>query len=241
MTVVPLHERKLKEAEARIEDAERNAYYARGGALAEIRDDDLWRQRYNYASFEEYCEDRWELKRSHAFALINAADFAETVRRGGLPLPRTERHIRPLVGRLETDDDRLSVWRDVLATTNGAKIKTKDVEDAISRFLAFRDKEYVPLDEWREMPTAARSAILSRVGKGKLNKQDNRDIEWADWSWNPVTGCLHGCPYCYARDIAFDIYPSEVGFGSTIWPDRLTAPANQKPAQSEAPASRNIF
>lgn len=28
------------------------------------------------------------------------------------------------------------------------------------------------------------------------------DIDWADMSWNPVTGCLHGCPYCYARRIA---------------------------------------
>ena len=27
-------------------------------------------------------------------------------------------------------------------------------------------------------------------------------IEWADSTWNPVTGCLHGCPYCYARSIA---------------------------------------
>lgn len=27
-------------------------------------------------------------------------------------------------------------------------------------------------------------------------------IEWADMSWNPVTGCYHGCPYCYAERIA---------------------------------------
>lgn len=27
-------------------------------------------------------------------------------------------------------------------------------------------------------------------------------IEWCDSTWNPVTGCLHGCPYCYARGIA---------------------------------------
>lgn len=27
-------------------------------------------------------------------------------------------------------------------------------------------------------------------------------IEWCDYTWNPVTGCLHGCPYCYARGIA---------------------------------------
>ena len=27
-------------------------------------------------------------------------------------------------------------------------------------------------------------------------------IEWCDYTWNPVTGCYHGCPYCYARRIA---------------------------------------
>lgn len=27
-------------------------------------------------------------------------------------------------------------------------------------------------------------------------------IDWADATWNPVTGCLHGCEYCYARRIA---------------------------------------
>lgn len=27
-------------------------------------------------------------------------------------------------------------------------------------------------------------------------------IDWCDSTWNPVTGCLHGCAYCYARRIA---------------------------------------
>ena len=27
-------------------------------------------------------------------------------------------------------------------------------------------------------------------------------IDWADMTWNPVTGCLHDCEYCYARKIA---------------------------------------
>lgn len=27
-------------------------------------------------------------------------------------------------------------------------------------------------------------------------------IDWADSTWNPVTGCLHGCEYCYARRTA---------------------------------------
>ena len=24
-------------------------------------------------------------------------------------------------------------------------------------------------------------------------------IEWCDHTWNPITGCRHNCPYCYAR------------------------------------------
>jgi protein gp37 len=35
------------------------------------------------------------------------------------------------------------------------------------------------------------------------------EIEWADATWNPVTGCLHGCPYCYARGIARRFQPNE--------------------------------
>ena len=27
-------------------------------------------------------------------------------------------------------------------------------------------------------------------------------IGYADYSWNPITGCLNGCEYCYARKLA---------------------------------------
>lgn len=31
---------------------------------------------------------------------------------------------------------------------------------------------------------------------------DKTKIDWCDASWNPVTGCFHGCEYCYARRMA---------------------------------------
>lgn len=36
-------------------------------------------------------------------------------------------------------------------------------------------------------------------------------VDWCESTWNPVTGCLHGCEYCYARKIAerFGGYPSD--------------------------------
>lgn len=27
-------------------------------------------------------------------------------------------------------------------------------------------------------------------------------IEWCDYSLNILTGCQHGCPYCYARNMS---------------------------------------
>lgn len=35
-------------------------------------------------------------------------------------------------------------------------------------------------------------------------------IDWADATWNPVTGCLRGCEYCYARRIAERFEPYEI-------------------------------
>ena len=37
------------------------------------------------------------------------------------------------------------------------------------------------------------------------------DIEWCSHTWNPVTGCKHGCEYCYARRIVsrFGPHPCE--------------------------------
>lgn len=31
---------------------------------------------------------------------------------------------------------------------------------------------------------------------------NNTKIEWCDGTWNPVTGCMQGCSYCYAERIA---------------------------------------
>ncbi len=69
----------------------------------------------------------------------------------------------------------------------------------------------------------------------------NDNIEWALWTWNPVTGCKHDCPYCYARDIANRFYPQ--GFEPTFHPERLTAPQHTRvpDAARDNPGERNVF
>lgn len=33
-----------------------------------------------------------------------------------------------------------------------------------------------------------------------LNDQKKKGgIDWTDYTWNPISGCLHGCDYCYMR------------------------------------------
>jgi hypothetical protein len=83
------------------------------------------------------------------------------------------------------------------------------------------------LDKWKTLATTERQALLSVKREDfdyipKFNKQTNDSIEWADWSWNPVTGCEHNCVYCYARDIANRFYPH--GFVPAIKPAALLTP-----------------
>lgn len=48
-------------------------------------------------------------------------------------------------------------------------------------------------------------------------------IDWAEYSWNPVTGCAQGCDYCYARRIAERFHGPD-GFKPTFHPERLSDP-----------------
>lgn len=81
-------------------------------------------------------------------------------------------------------------------------------------------------------------------GKSTFNKTAGEGISWAAWSWNPVTGCLHGCKYCYARELATKssyetAYP--VGFTPLFHAERLSAPENTPVPQGDNPADRRVF
>ena len=72
--------------------------------------------------------------------------------------------------------------------------------------------------------------------------QTTDSVEWAKWTWNPVTGCLHGCKYCYARDIVkryTDRFPN--GFEPTFHESRLDAPMNTKLPARKDQGHRSVF
>jgi protein gp37 len=76
--------------------------------------------------------------------------------------------------------------------------------------------------------------VKASHGGNQFNRQESDGIEWALWSWNPVTGCLHNCPYCYARDIANRLFAEK--FKPTFHPKRLVAPQKTKFPQEEIDA-----
>jgi protein gp37 len=59
-------------------------------------------------------------------------------------------------------------------------------------------------------------------------------IEWCDYTWNPVTGCLYGCEYCYARRFAerglgeYGKHPKGERFLPRFHPERLDEPQKVK-------------
>ena len=68
----------------------------------------------------------------------------------------------------------------------------------------------------------------------------NDNIEWAKWSWNPVTGCEHGCQYCYAKDIANRFAGH---FRPEFHADRLNAPLYTRIPESRKHEAgiKNVF
>jgi len=96
--------------------------------------------------------------------------------------------------------------------------------------------------EWERLSETERADIIEAgfEKKASMNPQPSDSIEWARHSLNVVTGCLHACPYCYARDASVK---TPYGFAPTFHPRRLSAPgATNLPPEARADmAYRNIF
>jgi protein gp37/ParB-like chromosome segregation protein Spo0J len=129
--------------------------------------------------------------------------------------------------------------------------KVADLEPPAPPLILLGEDPSIPrlitLPVWKGLTEDQRQQVLTRPRSknASFNWQVNDDIEWARWSWNPVTGCLHNCSYCYAREIAerSDAYPQK--FVPTFLPERLSAPLNTRYPSPEdirrEPARQNVF
>jgi protein gp37 len=107
---------------------------------------------------------------------------------------------------------------------------------------------YYMVETWKALPSEVRAQIIRHAAIGKETKfnRTNDNVEWALWTWNPVTGCDHGCDYCYARDIAerfYDDLPDGKRFAPVFRPSRLWAPRKMKVPSAAAHniGEKNVF
>ena len=93
------------------------------------------------------------------------------------------------------------------------------------------------LDEWKGLNKSEREMLLfpSSGEGGTFNQQKGDSIEWAQWSWNPVTGCKHDCPYCYARDIALSERMQQAGLYPNGWEPTFRSEALNAPRKTRVP------
>jgi protein gp37 len=233
---------QLHLAEQDMERAERHKFEIWGAKLKLIRDNKWYIAFEPGCTWEGYCRDRWEMTPQRAGQLITAFDIVEQLKpnqpmvsaseTSGFIVPASERHVRPLT-KLETPEMRAEVWRRIITNSNGC-ITAKVVADEVEKYIASQNKNWMTLTEFEEFchPDAeltfmSEPEMFVSVNRNKImNEQSGDSIEWAAWSWNPITGCMHNCAYCYARDFANRVLPQR--FEPSFIPERLYMPSNTK-------------
>ena len=117
------------------------AFYLAGKALKELRDRRLYRS--THKTFEEYCRDRFGMKRAHSYRLIDAALVVDNLSPKCLQigdiLPTNENQVRPLT-KLSPEQQR-SVWQQAVSEAGGKVPPGRIVKDIVQRI---RERTPVP-------------------------------------------------------------------------------------------------
>jgi hypothetical protein len=129
--MVVTEEERLAELEQVI-DTNLRAFYEVGYALKEIKESQLYKV-LSYNTFEDYCVQRWDMHRAHAYRLIDSSNVVANLSPIGDILPERESQVRPLV-RLSPDQQR-EVWQkivDNMTAHEQAKITAKLVKETVA-------------------------------------------------------------------------------------------------------------
>ena len=104
-----------------------------GNALVKIRDQRLYRERHG--TFEDYCQERWGMSRSHANRLIGASEVVEDLAPMGAKseLPQSERQAREL--KKAPPEQRAKVWKEAQERSGSTQPTAKQVKQAVAEVL----------------------------------------------------------------------------------------------------------
>ncbi len=158
-----------------------------------------------YATFDDYCEQRWGIKHARRAQLMMAASVATELLESSttveLPAPQSERQVRPLA--LVLPADRPAVWAEAVEDADGGQPTAAQVEKAaVKRQPPKREHPATfsdpILDKIAEHVAGADVVLDPFAGTGRVHELRSRGVdktigieleaEWADK--HPDT--LHG-------------------------------------------------
>lgn len=156
-------------------------------------------------------------------------------------------NLKAAVKRGDITVSQAAVIADLPEAIQTKAVETKTVKELIKiapdlKHQQKEHSEFISIKEWDLLDAETQESILVTNSNKTFNKQQNDSIEWAQWSWNPLTGCLHNCQYCYAKNMAsrFNVNYA-AGFQPAIYPDRLNAPSNTTIDKNATTNQRNVF
>jgi len=174
-----LSNRRLAQLEAVIKNY-RQDFYSVGKALKEIRDGRHY-HRLSFKSFESYVRIRWDMGRSHAYRLIEAASVIDNLSPIGELLPKNEAQIRPLV-KLDAFSQR-RLWRDFLKT--GKTLTALNIKKFVSAHLAEQNTKTPFLEVISNDYKQAVGSMLSQISIAKNDNWKSTSQKTALY-WNNV-------------------------------------------------------
>jgi hypothetical protein len=161
------------EADELVIERGKDTFLAVGQALARIRADGTYKAR-GFATFEQYCKERWGWGRQTAWQYIQAAGAAANVSPGLQPKPALSQ-ARMLA--VLPPEEQSSAWQEATARfPNPTKLQVAQVVAERRQVLAaaapaeqdparvqagsYPDQR-ITLDQWRALDAAGRAAVLA--------------------------------------------------------------------------------
>jgi len=169
-------------------------YMEVGAALLAIRDEGLYRQQYK--TFEEYCAERWSIKRQRAYQLMDASVAGSNLSKI-FDTPERESHVEPLTG-LEPEAQRI-VWEVVQQTAPAGKVTADHVKQVVIVF--------------NEVATSGTTveALAATVSQKPNYKRDKKSNHAADETVSKPFD------YCQTPPVALDPLVMYLNPAWTIW------------------------
>lgn len=135
-----------------------------GNALSQIRDRRLYAQ--SHQSFEEYCKERWGLKQSRAYQLMDAAQAVENLKTSTIvELPKNEAQCRPLTKL--PPEQQAEAWQEAVQSAPNGKVTAAHVQQVVEqKFSQVEDIALPKLQQLKDIFSQVGQVEDSRDGKG---------------------------------------------------------------------------